>query len=91
MRQITKLSSKNQTTVPASVRGALGLRPGDRLVFEVAIDEPTPVVTLHRYPTLDDVAGSVPVPSDVRGLAWSEIRARAWAPEAPRKVRRARA
>jgi antitoxin PrlF len=84
MKQIAKVSGKNQTTIPAAVRRALGIHPGDRVVFEVD-DTPSTVVTVRRYPTLDEVAGSVPVPPEVKGLAWSEIRERAWtAGEPPR-------
>jgi AbrB family looped-hinge helix DNA binding protein len=78
MKQIAKLSGKYQTTIPASVRRALGLHPGDRLAFELSESDARPVVTIRRYPTLDEVAGTVPVPPDVRGLSWSEIRERAW-------------
>jgi antitoxin PrlF len=91
MRELAKLSSKNQATVPASVRRALGLRPGDRLVFDVAEEGAGPTVTVRRYPTLEELAGSVPTPPEVRGLSWSEIRSRAWAPasalEGPAPVR----
>jgi AbrB family looped-hinge helix DNA binding protein len=80
VKQIAKLSGKYQTTIPAAVRRALGLHPGDRLTFELADAGSLPVVTIRRYPTLDELAGTVPVPPDVRGLPWSEIRERAWAP-----------
>ena len=32
----SKLTSKSQTTVPLSVRKALGLRPGDQLHYEIS-------------------------------------------------------
>jgi antitoxin PrlF len=83
MRELAKLSSKYQATVPAAVRRALGLRPGDRLVFDIADTRPGPTVTVRRYPTLDEIAGTVAVPHEVRDMSWSEIRARAWAPSAP--------
>ena len=31
----SKLTSKSQTTVPQSVRRALGLKPGDSLAYEI--------------------------------------------------------
>jgi AbrB family looped-hinge helix DNA binding protein len=34
MQKQAKLTSKGQVTIPRAVRQALGLRPGDRLVFE---------------------------------------------------------
>jgi AbrB family looped-hinge helix DNA binding protein len=80
MHETAKLSSKNQATVPAGVRRALGLRPGDRLDFEIATEGPTSTVTVRRYPTLDEVAGSVPSPPSVSRLSWAEVRGRAWAP-----------
>jgi len=78
VKQVAKLSGKYQTTIPAAVRRALGLHPGDRLTFELDVAGSQPVVTIRRYPTLDEIAGTVPVPPDVRGLPWSEIRERAW-------------
>ncbi len=38
-------------------------------------------MTLRRYPTLDELAGSVPNPPGVAGLSWEEIRTRAWTPQ----------
>jgi antitoxin PrlF len=32
---VSKLTSKSQTTVPQPVRVALGLKPGDELVYEI--------------------------------------------------------
>ena len=53
MHQIAKLSSKHQATVPAAVRRALGLRPGDRLAFDISTETELPVVTLrNRRPVL---------------------------------------
>ena len=75
MKHTAKLSSKYQASIPTPVREALGLHPGDRLVFEVDDER---IVTLRRYPTLDEVAGSVATPPEVRGLSWPEIRERAW-------------
>ena len=31
----SKLTSKAQTTIPAPVRAALGIRPGDEIVYEI--------------------------------------------------------
>lgn len=55
----------------------LGIHPGDRIVFDVG-DPPQQVVTVRRYPTLHELAGTVPVPAEVKGLPWAEIRQRAW-------------
>jgi predicted RNase H-like HicB family nuclease len=55
---------------------ALNLGEGDEVVFRVIEGRRA---ILARTPDLLDLAGSVPVPADVRGLPWEEIRRRAWA------------
>lgn len=67
------LTSKGQLTVPKAVRDALGLKEGDQVIFRVL--EGRAVVA--RSPSLLDLAGAVPVPTEARGAAWSEIRRRA--------------
>lgn len=79
MKHIAKLSSKYQASIPSGVREALGLRPGDRLVFDVEGG----AVTLRRHTTLEELAGAFPAPPEVADLSWSEIRDRAWTPPAP--------
>jgi len=49
-RVVSKLTSKYQTTVPAAVRAALGLRKGDVVVYEIGEDG---VVTAHKAVVLD--------------------------------------
>jgi AbrB family looped-hinge helix DNA binding protein len=49
-RAVSKMTSKNQITVPALVRGALCLAKGDSLVFEVADDG---AVTVRKAVPLD--------------------------------------
>ncbi len=71
-----RITSKGQVTIPKSVREALNLGEGDQVVFRV-IEGGRAI--LARTPDLLDLAGSVPVPADVRGLPWEEIRRRAWA------------
>ena len=73
-----RLSSKGQVTVPRSVRDALSLVEGDRLVFRVVGDH----AILARTPDLLTLAGSVSVPVAKRGTAWSDVL---------RETRRARA
>jgi len=36
VRKEAKITSKGQITVPVAIRRRLGVRPGDRLVFEIA-------------------------------------------------------
>lgn len=80
MKKSATLSSKNQITIPAEVRALLGLRAGEAVIFDVDTTGPAPDVSLRRYPSLDEIAGSVPNPPDVAGLSWEEIRLRAWTP-----------
>lgn len=38
MRATSKLSSKGQVTIPKEIRDALGISPGDRVVYELDED-----------------------------------------------------
>lgn len=38
---VSKLSTKAQTTIPQSVRAALGVREGDELVYQISGDRVT--------------------------------------------------
>jgi len=49
-RTLSKLTSKYQTTVPAAVRAALGLRKGDTVALEIGEDG---VVTMSKAVVLD--------------------------------------
>ncbi len=53
--------------------GRPGLRTGDALLFHVE----NSVATMSRTPDLMELAGSVAVPDDVRGLPLDESRRRA--------------
>jgi antitoxin PrlF len=64
-----RLSSKGQITIPNAVRKALQLEEGDRVVFRVDGDR----AILARTPDLLSLAGSIPVPAERGGAAWSEI------------------
>ena len=50
---VVRLSPRGQVTLPALVRKALGLEPGDNLVISVegdrAVIEPAVVVPIERY------------------------------------------
>lgn len=78
MEVSARLSSKGQVTLPRSVRKALSLEVGDRLVFRVEGDH----AVLARTPDLLALAGSISVPAAKRGTPWAEVQ---------RQTRRARA
>ena len=69
MDVLAKVTSKGQITLPKAVRDALGLQPGDSVLFRVENGH----ALLARTPNLLELAGSIPVPPDVRGLSWEEI------------------
>jgi len=73
-----RLSSKGQLTVPKAVRAALKLEEGDQVVFRVEGER----AILARTPSLLDLAGSVSVPAEKRGLRWEEVRRQTWAARA---------
>ena len=84
MHASATVTSKGQVTIPASVREALGIRRGATLLFHVNDDQ---VVIEEREsgrravvrlaPDFFDLAGSVPVPSELSGASWPAIRRRA--------------
>ena len=83
MKKTATLSSKNQITTPAEIRALLGLKAGEVVVFDTETAGSQSKVILRRYPSLEEVAGSVPIPPDVSGLSWRETRERAWTSELP--------
>ena len=50
---ISKLTSKAQTTIPQPVRAALGLQPGDELLYEI-IDGRVMLTKARREAAMDD-------------------------------------
>lgn len=72
MDVMARMSSKGQLTVPKAVRDALELHEGDQVVFRVEGKH----AALGRTPDLLDLAGSVPVPAEKRGVPWAEVRRR---------------
>ena len=65
----SKLTSKGQVTIPKAVRDALGLREGDELVFRVEDNR----ATISKPKDFIEMAGSVPVPPELKGAPWEEI------------------
>ncbi len=78
MEASSRLSSKGQITIPQSIRSALALEKGDRVVFRMDGDR----AILARSMELLSLAGSVSVPAAKRGTAWADVL---------RETRRARA
>ena len=78
MEATARITSKGQITIPKAVRDALGVVEGDMLVFRVEGRRAIVAATVD----LIDLAGSVSVPVEVRGLSWDEIRRRAWSARA---------
>ncbi|MFH1329189.1 MAG: AbrB/MazE/SpoVT family DNA-binding domain-containing protein [Actinomycetota bacterium] len=75
------VTSKGQITLPKSVRRALGLTTGGRVGFRVEAGR----AVLARTEDLLDLAGSVPVPGETRGLKQCEVRRHARARAAARR------
>lgn len=63
------VTSKGQITIPKSVRDALGLREGDRLLFRLRRSE----AVIAKTADFLDLAGSVEVPAGKRGTPWDEV------------------
>ena len=73
-----KVTTKGQITLPKRVRDALGLKAGDHVVFRLERDR----AVLAKTPDFLELAGSVAVPEEKRGVPWPEVRGqtqRAWA------------
>ena len=54
---VSKLTSKAQTTIPQPVRAALGLGPGDELLYEIS-DERVILTKSRRGTMTDDPFGA---------------------------------
>ena len=64
------ITSKGQTTVPASVRRALGLEAGDRIVYEIQGDS----VVIRPQPEAMEVFGSLKPPAGKSGVSFADER-----------------
>jgi AbrB family looped-hinge helix DNA binding protein len=80
MDMLAKVTSKGQVTLPKAVRDALGVEPGDRVLFRVVDGH----ALIARTPDLLELAGSIPVPPHLRGASWEEIREQAHRAQAER-------
>ncbi len=57
MRKAT-ITSKGQLTIPKQVRERFGLKPGDRLAFD--LDGDTILLRVEKRRTLEELRGSLP-------------------------------
>lgn len=69
MEAAARMSTKGQVTIPKPVRDALGLHDGDSVVFRLEGSR----AVLARTLDLLELAGSVQVPAEKRGLPWDEV------------------
>lgn len=69
MDAMARMTSKGQVTIPKEVREALDLQAGDSIHFRVEESK----ATLAKTPDFLDLAGSVAVPPEKRGMSWEEI------------------
>lgn len=69
-----RVTSKGQITLPKSVRQALGLKEGDRVLFRVMNGR----AVLAKVPDFLDLAGSISAPPGKGGASWSQIKAATW-------------
>ena len=76
---VSKLTSKGQATIPADIRAALGVKPGDSVEF-VMNDAGEMVV--RKAPSLADLSGMMKVDpkvaAELAGKSWDQIRAETW-------------
>lgn len=82
MDAAARVTSKGQVTLPKAVRDALGIRPGDEVVFRVEGKR----AVLARTPDFLALAGTVAVPAAKRNAAWDEVIRRARSSRAATKL-----
>jgi AbrB family looped-hinge helix DNA binding protein len=66
---VATLTSKGQVTVPKTVREALGLGVGDKIIFHVEGNH----ATLTRTRDFLELAGTVEVPAAKRNVSWDQV------------------
>jgi AbrB family looped-hinge helix DNA binding protein len=64
------ITSKGQTTLPASIRRALHLKAGDRILYEILDDS----VVIRPQPGAMEVFGSLKPPAAKAGASFEEAR-----------------
>lgn len=69
MDTAAKLTTKSQLTLPKTVRAALGVGPGDSVVFHLDADG----IRISGVGDLEAMAGAVRVPEGKRGTPWDDV------------------
>jgi AbrB family looped-hinge helix DNA binding protein len=78
------ITSKGQTTLPASIRRALRLKTGDRILYEIHDDS----VVIRPQPGAMEVFGALKPPAGKAEASFEEARAKSrevWTAEAVRE------
>jgi AbrB family looped-hinge helix DNA binding protein len=63
------VTSKGQTTIPEKIRKALGIKPGDKLEYEVAGER----ATIRVHPGVRSLEGAL-ASNKGKGMSFAEIR-----------------
>lgn len=83
MESSARITSKGQVTIPVAIRRALGLDPGDELIFE--IEPGLGRAQVRKAADFVALAGSVPVPPELAHADWESIRSAAWTAQTARR------
>ena len=81
---ISKLSRSNQTTLPRQVRKALGVEPGDKLIYEIHGDS----VVIRIHPGAMALFGALKPAKSLGKVEFDQVRKQTrekWAADAARK------
>ncbi len=78
MEAAARITAKGQVTIPAAIRRALELDPGDDVIFETDGVRGSLEARVRKAADFLALAGSVPVPSEWADADWPNIRAAAW-------------
>lgn len=88
MYATARVTSQGQITVPKQVRERLGLNKGDSVAFKIDDSSDESPAVIERVPNFLELAGSVKVPPEKKGMSWKEIRREAWEARAKKIVGR---
>lgn len=84
MEVASRITAKGQVTIPVAVRRALGLEPGDDVIFEVDPGSGSPHAQVRKAADFVALAGSVPIPPEWSDTQWTALREAAWSAQAER-------